>query len=45
MFVTASGNPEKYEKAKKSVFYGIIGVIVALVAKGLVAFIKMALGA
>lgn len=30
LFVTATGNPEQYEKAKKMVLYGLIGVLVAL---------------
>jgi len=36
MFVTASGDPDKVKTARNFVLYALIGVIVALVARGLV---------
>jgi len=35
-FITAGGDPEKVNKARDQVMYAVIGVIVALLAKGLV---------
>jgi hypothetical protein len=37
-FVTANGEPDKITKAKNQVVYGLIGVVVAAMAKGLVGF-------
>ena len=37
-FVTANGEPDKITKARNQVMYGVIGVIVAVMAKGLVSF-------
>ena len=34
-FLTAAGDPTKFEKAKKMVFYGVIGLSVALLAGGM----------
>lgn len=34
--ITASGNPEEVEKAKQTILFVVIGIIVALVAKGIV---------
>lgn len=39
-FLTAAGDPTKFEKAKKMVFYGVIGVAVALLAGGMKALIE-----
>jgi hypothetical protein len=39
-FLTAAGDPTKFEKAKKMVFYGVIGVAVALLAGGVQALIE-----
>jgi len=38
-FVTATGDPDRVKKARDFVLYALIGVLVALVAKGLVALI------
>jgi lysylphosphatidylglycerol synthetase-like protein (DUF2156 family) len=38
-FVTSGGDPTKFEKAKKMTLYGVIGVIVALLAGGMVELI------
>lgn len=43
-FVTAAGDPEKITKAKWSLFYGLIGVLVAFSAVGLVKLIKEIVG-
>jgi ascorbate-specific PTS system EIIC-type component UlaA len=40
-FVTASGDPEKVIKARKFVLYALIGVAVAVAARGLVALVQM----
>lgn len=39
-FVTAEGDPTKLEKAKNRVLYGIIGIIVALLAGGILLLIQ-----
>jgi len=39
-FVTAGGDAEKVEKARSMIMYAVIGIIVAILAKGIVAFIK-----
>jgi len=38
-FVTATGDPDKVKKARDFVLYALIGVLIALVAKGLVALV------
>lgn len=35
-FVTAAGDPEKVSKARNYLLYGLIGVLVALLSRGLV---------
>jgi len=45
MFVTAGGNPENTTKARQMLINALIGVAVALGAKGLVAVITSILGA
>jgi len=43
-FVTAGGAPEKIEMARNLILYAIIGVVVALLAKGLIKLVsKMAI--
>jgi fumarate reductase subunit D len=37
-FVTANGEPDKITKARSQVMYGLIGVLVAVMAKGIVGF-------
>lgn len=39
-FITASGDPEKVGSARQFVLYAMIGVLVALLAKGLVALVN-----
>ncbi len=39
MFLTATGNPEKLEKAKKAFMWGIAGVIVGIIALSIEAII------
>ncbi len=43
-FVTAQGDPEKVKKARDMVMYAVIGIIVALLARGIVALINVAIG-
>ncbi len=40
LFVTATGDPDKTKRARDFVLYALIGIIVGLVAKGLVYFIN-----
>ena len=40
MYVTAQGDPEKVKKASQYVLYALIGVIVALLARGLVTLVQ-----
>ena len=44
-FVTASGDPDKVGKARNFVLYALIGVAVAVAARGLVAFVRLIMGA
>lgn len=44
-FVTAAGNPSQVETGKRLVLYALIGFIIILLAKGLVAVIGDILGA
>lgn len=39
-YITATGNPQRIEKANNMVKYGIIGVIVALLSAGMAELIK-----
>jgi membrane-associated HD superfamily phosphohydrolase len=43
-FVTAQGDPEKVKKARDMVMYAVIGIIVALLARGIVALVNVAVG-
>ena len=43
-FVTAAGDPEKVKNAKNFVLYALIGVLVALMARGLVSLVKTIAG-
>lgn len=43
-FVTAAGDPEKTTKARNFVIYALIGVIVAFIARGLVALVGRIVG-
>lgn len=44
-FITAGGDETKYENAKKWVKYAVIGVVIALLAGGVVALLTNLLGA
>ena len=37
-FVTAQGDPEKVKKARDMILYAIIGIVVALLARGIIYF-------
>jgi type II secretory pathway component PulF len=43
-FVTASGNDEQVKKARTMLLYAILGVVVAILAKGIVVFLGQTLG-
>ena len=44
MFVTAAGDPEKAARGKKIIIYGVVGVIIALLAKLIPAVARFFLG-
>ena len=44
-FVTAGGDPGKVETARNEVMYALIGVAVAILSRGLVAFLRTIVGA
>lgn len=44
LFLTAQGRPDAIETAKKALFWGLIGVLVAFLARGLVEIIKAIVG-
>lgn len=44
MFVTASGDPKKLETGKKIIFWALIGLAIAIMAKGMVILIRALLG-
>ncbi len=39
-FVTAGGDPDTIKQARDKLMYGVIGIITAFLAKGIVAFIE-----
>ena len=43
-FITASGDPDKVGKARNYVLYALIGVAVAVAARGLVALVQLIMG-
>lgn len=43
-FVTAAGDPDKVKKSRDFVLYALIGVIIAIAARGLVYFIGKVVG-
>lgn|SRR3989344_4361992 len=45
LYVTAAGNPQKTEQAKKIIIYTVIGLVVLLLAKGLTEVLKSVIGA
>lgn len=40
-FVTAAGNPEQITKARNFVLYALIGVLVALLGRGMITLVQM----
>ena len=45
LFLTASGEPEKLTKARSAVIWGIVGIIVAILAYTITSLIRNAMGA
>jgi hypothetical protein len=43
-FVTAGGDPDKVNSARQNVMYAMIGVTVAILAKGIVALVRGVVG-
>lgn len=39
MFVTSGGNPQEVTKARETIIYAVVGLVVSLVAEALVAFV------
>lgn len=39
-FITAAGNPDKVQKGKDMIKYGVYGIVVALLAGGMTALLK-----
>jgi quinol-cytochrome oxidoreductase complex cytochrome b subunit len=44
LFLTAAGSPEKISQAKAALFWGIVGVVVALIAGGAIGFVTSIIG-
>jgi multisubunit Na+/H+ antiporter MnhB subunit len=44
LFLTAMGSPEKVQTARQALIWGIIGIIVGVLAFSITAIIKMAVG-
>ncbi len=44
MFITAGGDPEKITKARQTAFFGVLGIIVAILAFSAVAIIRATIG-
>jgi hypothetical protein len=44
LFLTASGDPAKIDKAKKAVIWGVVGIFVVFLAYSVNSFIKSILG-
>ena len=42
-FVMAQGDPEKFNKAKDTVLYAVVGIVVALLSRGIVALVNTVL--
>ena len=45
LFITAAGDAEKVKKARNLLIYALVGVAVALLANGLIALVRMVIGA
>jgi hypothetical protein len=43
-FLTAAGEPEKVQTARNLVIYAIIGIVVAIAARGLIGYIRARIG-
>jgi hypothetical protein len=43
-FMTAGGNPDEVEKAKKDIFYAVVGLIIILVAQAFVSLARYLVG-
>jgi hypothetical protein len=43
MFVTSSGDPGKVKKGKDTILYGIIGLVIALLAYAIINFVLTSL--
>ncbi|MBU2635258.1 pilin [Patescibacteria group bacterium] len=44
LFVTSSGDPQKFDTAKKAVLYGVIGLLIAFSSWGIVKLVKTIFG-
>lgn len=44
-FLTAAGNPEKVNTAKRIIFWSIVGFAIVLLAKGIISMIREIIGA
>jgi Type IV secretion system pilin/Family of unknown function (DUF6112) len=44
-FVTAQGDPDKVAKARNFILYALVGVAVAVASRGLVALVRLIMGA
>jgi len=40
LFITAAGNPDQIARAKKIIWYTVVGLVIVLLAKGLIAVIE-----
>jgi hypothetical protein len=43
-FVTAAGEPEKVQTARNLIIYAIIGIVVAVAARGVIGYIRWRIG-
>lgn len=43
-FLTAAGNPERVNTAKRIIFWSIVGFAIVLLAKGIISMIKQIIG-
>lgn len=43
-FVTAGGDPQKVSQAKNMIIYALIGLVIILMAKGIITFVKTVIG-
>ncbi|MEK7562089.1 MAG: pilin [Patescibacteria group bacterium] len=44
LYLTSAGSPEKMTKAKTALIYAIAGIVITLLASGIVAIIRTAIG-